>query len=160
MSLIQQTNMENITKKYTNGEITVVWKPRLCIHAAICFTELPKVFIPYERPWIKMENATTEDIMDTVAKCPTQAISYYWNHKNQQDQQTEKEKTEVVIIKNGPFLVKGSFKILDIDGNEIVTNIPASLCRCGQTQKKPFCDGSHIQNNFKIDNERSEGPGS
>jgi len=148
--------MEKITKKYTNGEITVIWKPHLCVHAAICFTELPSVFIPYERPWIKMDGATTEEIIDIVAQCPTQAISYYWNHKGQK---TEEEKTEVVIIKNGPFLIKGSFKVLDIDGNEIVSENPASLCRCGQTKDRPFCDGSHIQYDFKIDDKSFEGSG-
>ncbi len=149
--------MEKITKKYTNGEITIVWKPHLCIHAAICFTELPKVFIPYQRPWIEMSGATTEEIMDTVSKCPTQAISYYWNNKSQQDQKIEEEKTKVIIIKNGPFLVKGSFKILDVDGNEIVSENTASLCRCGHTKNRPFCDGSHIHHNFKIDDSNSEG---
>ena len=151
--------MEKITKKYSNGEITVIWKPHLCIHAAICFTELPKVFIPYEKPWIKMNGATTDEIIDIVAQCPTQAISYYWNNKDQKGQKAEEGKTEVIIIKNGPFLVKGSFKVLDIDGNEIVSENPASLCRCGQTKNKPFCDGSHLHCNFNIDDKSSEGSG-
>jgi len=151
--------MERITKKYTNGEITVVWKPNLCIHAATCFTELPKVFVPHKRPWIKMDGAATEDIMDTVAKCPTQALSYYWNNKDPQDMKTEKEKTEIIIVKNGPFLVKGSFKIVDVDGNEIVTESTASLCRCGKTKNRPFCDGSHLQCDFNLDDRSSEGSG-
>jgi CDGSH-type Zn-finger protein/uncharacterized Fe-S cluster protein YjdI len=143
--------MEKITKKYTNGEITVVWKPHLCVHATTCFTELPKVFIPYERPWIKMGGATTEEIMDTVSRCPTQAISYYWNNSVALDGNPEEAKTEVSIIKNGPIIIKGSFKVIDVDKNEIITERTTSLCRCGHTKNRPFCDGTHLKSDFKID---------
>lgn len=144
--------MGKITKKYTNGEITVVWKPDLCIHATNCFTELPKVFIPYERPWVDMKGASTNEIIDTVGHCPTDALTFYWNNENKKDKK-EKEKvaTELSIMKNGPFLIKGSFKIFDTDGNEIVTESTAALCRCGQTKNKPFCDGSHVNAGFNVD---------
>jgi CDGSH-type Zn-finger protein len=47
---------------------------------------------------------------------------------------------------NGPLLVEGPVKIIDAEGNEftIAPNKPAvSLCRCGQSKNRPFCDGSH-----------------
>jgi len=149
--LKKKSIMEKITKKYTNGEITVVWKPHLCVHATTCFVELPKVFIPYERPWIKMDGATTEEIMDTVSRCPTQAISYYWNNSVDQGEQQEVVKTEVTIIKNGPIIIKGSFKVIDVDKNEIITEKTASLCRCGLSKNRPFCDGTHLKSGFKVD---------
>jgi len=150
--------MEKITKKYTNGEITVIWQPHLCVHATTCFTELPKVFIPYERPWIKMDGATTEEIIDTVGRCPTDALTYFWNKKQSQNTENEDaKKTEISIIKNGPFVVKGSFRITDIDGNEIVCQKSAALCRCGRTKNRPFCDGTHTDWKFKLDDESSEG---
>ena len=43
------------TKEYTNGEITIVWKPDLCTHSCICVNTLPKVYKPSERPWIQKE---------------------------------------------------------------------------------------------------------
>ena len=145
--------MSKITKRYTNGEITVVWKPHLCVHATTCFTELPKVFIPYERPWIRMGGASTEEIMDTVAKCPTQAISYYWNNEEKKEQPKQEATTEIRIMKNGPYIIKGAFKMLDSDGNEIVTDKTISLCRCGLSKNHPFCDGSHTKKGFRIDEE-------
>jgi CDGSH-type Zn-finger protein/uncharacterized Fe-S cluster protein YjdI len=152
--------MEKITKKYTNGEITVVWKPHLCVHATTCFVELPKVFIPYERPWIKMSGATTDEIMKTVSKCPTQAISFYKNNEESKAREISEINTEISIIKNGPYLIKGSFKIIDVDGNEIVSDENSTaLCRCGQTKNRPFCDGLHLQSEFKIDDKTSEGSG-
>ena len=74
--------MKDITKKYTNGEVTIVWKPATCIHSTICWkraTGLPEVFNPMERPWIKPEGACTERIVEQVKKCPSGALSYYFN---------------------------------------------------------------------------------
>jgi uncharacterized Fe-S cluster protein YjdI len=65
----------NITKEYTNGEITVVWQSSKCIHSGNCVKNLSNVFQPKEQPWIKMENANTNEIIETVAKCPSGAIS-------------------------------------------------------------------------------------
>lgn len=69
--------MENqdIIKEYTNGEITVVWESALCIHSGNCLGVLPSVFNRRERPWIKMENASTAEIIAAVEVCPTGAIS-------------------------------------------------------------------------------------
>lgn len=62
-------------KTYTNGEITILWQPEKCIHAGVCVRTLPKVYNPKERPWIKMENATSQELIDQVAKCPSGALS-------------------------------------------------------------------------------------
>ena len=67
--------MPQKTHHYTNGEITVVWKPELCIHSAICFKGLGGVFDPRRRPWIDMSKAGTQQIIDQVKKCPSGALS-------------------------------------------------------------------------------------
>ena len=51
-------------KEYTNGEITIVWKPDICIHSGICVKTLPHVYKPNERPWIQMEHATSQEMID------------------------------------------------------------------------------------------------
>lgn len=71
--------MKDITKKYTNGEVTVVWKPAICEHSAICFLGLPKVFDPTKKPWVNIQGATTAEIVEQVKKCPSGALSYYLN---------------------------------------------------------------------------------
>lgn len=71
--------MSKTTHKYSNGEVTVVWKPDVCIHSAKCFNGLPEVFDPKKRPWINIEGATTERIVDQVKKCPSGALSFYIN---------------------------------------------------------------------------------
>ena len=65
----------NIIKEYSNGEVIVVWQVGKCIHSGNCVKNLPKVFQPKEQPWIKIDNATTPEIMATVAKCPSGALS-------------------------------------------------------------------------------------
>jgi uncharacterized Fe-S cluster protein YjdI len=62
-------------KEYSNGEVTIVWQPKLCIHSGICVKTLPKVYNTKERPWIKPENATTQELINQVAKCPSGALS-------------------------------------------------------------------------------------
>ncbi len=63
------------TKEYSNGEITILWKPEKCIHSGICVKTLPKVYNPKERPWIKLKNATSKELINQVSKCPSEALS-------------------------------------------------------------------------------------
>lgn len=61
--------------EYSNGEVTIIWKPDLCQHAGVCVKLLPQVYNPKDRPWIKPENATAEEIRNQVAQCPSGALS-------------------------------------------------------------------------------------
>lgn len=67
------------THEYNTGEITILWKPKMCIHSGICVKSLPNVYNPKGRPWIKPENATTQELKDQLSKCPSGALSYKIN---------------------------------------------------------------------------------
>ncbi|MFY8037102.1 MAG: (4Fe-4S)-binding protein [Cyclobacteriaceae bacterium] len=108
--------MKDITKKYTNGEVTVVWKPNECIHSTICFKGLGEVFDPSKRPWITPEGATTEKIIEQVKKCPSGALSYYLN-RDEDDKVKVEAETIVETMPNGPLLVYGNVAIKDKEGN-------------------------------------------
>lgn len=74
--------MKDITKHYSNGEVTIVWKPSICFHSTICWkaaTGLPEVFHPQHLPWITPEFADTETIIAQVKKCPSGALSFVMN---------------------------------------------------------------------------------
>jgi len=71
--------MNSETKKYSNNDITVVWKPGLCIHSTNCWKGLGRVFNPKKRPWVRMDGGTTEEIIEQVKKCPSGALSYLIN---------------------------------------------------------------------------------
>ena len=64
---------------YSNGEVTIVWKPEMCIHSRKCWKGLGAVFQPGENPWIKPEEASTEEIIAQVGQCPSGALSYFLN---------------------------------------------------------------------------------
>lgn len=139
---------KEIIKKYTNGEVTIVWKPGICIHSTICFKGLPEVFDPRKRPWVSPENASTQSIIEQVRKCPSGALSYYLNEGNM----TIKEESTGVIIEispDGPLLVQGDFRLKDINGSLTEKSNITALCRCGSSANKPFCDGSHRRIGFK-----------
>ena len=78
--------MKVITKHYSNGEVTIVWKPHVCIHSGICFRGLPRVFDPRVQPWITPEEATTQQIVDQIKKCPSGALSYKMNDEKENAQ--------------------------------------------------------------------------
>jgi uncharacterized Fe-S cluster protein YjdI len=67
--------MKSVTKKYTNGDVTIVWQNEKCIHSGICFRGLPNVFDPRRRPWITPEGVSSETIIEQVKKCPSRALS-------------------------------------------------------------------------------------
>ena len=73
--------MENkeIKKEYSNGDLTIVWKPRKCIHSGVCVRSLPEVYKPKSKPWISMENATSEALKSQIPSCPSGALTYYMN---------------------------------------------------------------------------------
>jgi len=167
--------MEQVERQYTNGEITVYWKPLSCIHSAICYTRLLEVFNPRKRPWVNMQGAPTGKIIEVVNRCPTDALTWKWNDesknaevgssetnhiknrwgaeakaregKKPQTNDSEENKVIIRIIKNGPVLIKGPFTLITGTGSEISHTQTTALCRCGSSQNMPFCDGSHRKNN-------------
>lgn len=156
-------------RQYTNGEITVFWTPSECIHATTCFRELIEVFNPSRRPWVNMNGASTEKIIEVVNKCPTRALEWKFNRdlteteRNRFGQDRNSEVTpetlsgneretrpvEVRVMKNGPLVVQGSFKIIGPGGNELQSMMMTSFCRCGHSGIMPFCDGTHRKIGFK-----------
>jgi uncharacterized Fe-S cluster protein YjdI len=72
-----------ITKTYSNSEITIVWKPEKCIHSGVCARTLPQVYNPKAKPWITIENASTEELKVQLSKCPSGALSYYLNSEKE-----------------------------------------------------------------------------
>jgi len=67
------------THEYTNGEVTIVWRPAICAHSGICARGLPTVFDPRSRPWIKPLNATTDELIAQVDRCPSGALTWKRN---------------------------------------------------------------------------------
>src|SRR5512136_1680681 len=120
-------------RKYKNEEITVYWKPDACIHASYCYRELIEVFDPSRRPWVDMNGASTERIIEVVNLCPTEALAWKWNDEsknasvgsdqlnhikfrrpelmNSIDQESKEQAAIVKIMPDGPIVIKGNFTL-------------------------------------------------
>jgi uncharacterized Fe-S cluster protein YjdI len=73
--------MNSISKNYSNGEVTITWEPQKCIHSGLCAKGLPKVFNPQRKPWIDTDQASSQEMVDQVKKCPSGALGYFYNEK-------------------------------------------------------------------------------
>lgn len=61
----------------------------------------------------------------------------------------EVSEVSIKVRESGPYLVRGPITLTDADGNQYTIDTPnIALCRCGGSQTKPFCDGSHKMNGF------------
>ncbi len=136
-------------KRYSNDEITVVWKPEVCIHSTLCWKGLIEVFNPRERPWINLDGADTEAIIAQVEKCPSGALSWYRNGEAESAPEEVDVETIVEASPDGPLMVYGNIKVRDAAGNETTRHKVTAFCRCGASGNKPFCDGSHRKIGFK-----------
>ena len=134
------------TKNYTNNEVTIVWEPEKCIHSGICVRGLGDVFKPKEKPWIKIDAASTKELVKQVKACPSGALSYFMNSEG--DKTTETLETKVEVLENGPLLVYGTLHVTHKDGSQEVKNKTTAFCRCGASANKPFCDGTHVKDDF------------
>lgn len=131
---------------YRNDEIAVTWEPHLCIHVGQCFRNLPAVFQPMSRPWVNLDGATAEQIAAVVSRCPSGALHVEWVGGAAADATTD---TTIDVRPNGPLLVRGPVRIVGTDGQTLREDSRVALCRCGQSENKPFCDATHRRIGFR-----------
>jgi uncharacterized Fe-S cluster protein YjdI len=132
-------------KKYTEGDLTVIWQPEKCIHSEKCFKGMPEVFNPDRRPWIDPAAADPDAIRKQINACPSGALSY----ENMEPMDTEKNEVRIEVIPNGPLMVH-SPRTLEKEGEEKhIGNKVSAFCRCGASSNKPFCYGSHRKISFE-----------
>ena len=134
-------------KAYTAPDITVTYDIKKCIHVEACVRGLPQVFNSHARPWIQPNNASADEIAGVIQRCPTGALQY--RRTDGQPDEVPQEESTVQVRPNGPLFVRGNVKITDTQGNVLFNSARAALCRCGGSEHKPFCDGTHRKNGFK-----------
>ena len=140
--------MSEIVKKYTNGEVTIVWQPGKCIHSTICFRELPQVFDPNKRPWVNPLGARTAEIISQVRRCPSGALSFFLN-SGETPAPAQEVSLGVEVVPDGPLLIHGDLKVKLKNGDEVIKTGTTAFCRCGGSSNPPYCDGTHAKNGFK-----------
>jgi CDGSH-type Zn-finger protein len=111
-----------------------------------CVGRLPQVFVPEARPWVVVDAADADAVAAAIESCPTGALRYRRLDGGPQEQPPAE--TTVEPRQNGPLFVRGAVRIVDPDGRLIREATRVALCRCGASENKPFCDGSHRRVGF------------
>ncbi len=123
--------------EYRSEKIVVKFEGDKCIHSRNCVLGNPQVFVPNAPgEWIQPAAATVEEVVQLAHACPSGAISYQRNDGGPQE--AAPKVNALRVRENGPLAVTAE---LHIAGQDL--RYRATLCRCGLSQSKPFCDGSH-----------------
>ncbi len=133
---------------YVGKRITIHDNRGICAHAGYCTDNLASVFKLKEEPWIHPEGAAVEEIIDTIKRCPSGALSYTVDNVEHRDQDRE---PMVTVTKDGPYAITGGIELLEQPLGEGASIEHYTLCRCGGSKNKPFCDGTHWSIKFQDD---------
>jgi CDGSH-type Zn-finger protein/uncharacterized Fe-S cluster protein YjdI len=140
-------------KRYTGEQIDVRFNLKRCIHAAECLRGLPAVFDRNKRPWINPAGGDAEAITAVVLRCPSGAL--HVELKDDSPGEDPPERNVITLHPNGHLLLRGNLSI-QARGVDITQETRATLCRCGASRNKPFCDNAHKEINFQAPDERRE----
>jgi CDGSH-type Zn-finger protein/uncharacterized Fe-S cluster protein YjdI len=135
-------------RRYAGAAVDITFSPRRCIHAARCVSQLAEVFDVEKRPWIQPDGAEREQIAGVVAQCPSGALHY--DPKDGGAAEAVPAENVIILQPGGYLQFRGN---LQIGGATVAIEdeTRATLCRCGASEKKPFCDNSHRDIGFETE---------
>ena len=136
-------------QRYENDEIVVQYDPNVCEHAAECVKGNSDVFNVKNRPWVNVNGANADEIERVIKRCPTGALTFERKGEAPKAEATEAPAMVMTLVPNGPIRVSGKFIVQDDKGEVLAEMEKASLCRCGHSANKPFCDGSHKRESWQ-----------
>jgi len=138
----------NQRKSYAGTDITIHDNRAICAHAGYCTDNLERVFRMGQEPWIDPDGASTDAIIKLIEQCPSGALSYSIGNTEHRDRQRD---AEITVLKDGPYAVSGAIELADRAFGDGASTEHFTLCRCGASKNKPYCDGSHWNVGFKDD---------
>ena len=125
---------------YSGAAITIRDNRSICAHAGYCTDGLPAVFKDGAEPWIDADAAAAPAIIATIRKCPSGALSYAVDGA---EPERESREPMITATKDGPYAIVGGVELLDAAWGDGASREHYTLCRCGGSRNKPFCDGTH-----------------
>lgn len=147
----EPTVNEGGVETVTGNSIQLSFETKRCIHARFCVTGAPRVFLAnVQGPWIHPDAMEVERLVEVAHACPSGAIRY-----QRLDGAHDERAPPVNLLsvrESGPYAIRGPLRI---DGEQ--RGFRATLCRCGASKNKPFCDGSHHDVNFAATGEPPTG---
>jgi CDGSH-type Zn-finger protein/uncharacterized Fe-S cluster protein YjdI len=135
-----------------SDDIEISFDVKRCIHSRRCVLNAPTVFLANVKgPWLHPETESVEHLVHVAQSCPSGAITY-----RRLDEGPEEAAPKVNVLnlrQNGPYAFHAALNI-----DEQAPLYRATLCRCGQSKNKPFCDNSHIEAGFEATGEPETTP--
>ena len=138
--------MVDKVRSYEGKDITVTYSVRRCIHAAECVHGLGAVFNPERRPWVDPDQASADQLAEVILRCPSGALAF--QRKDGGTAEPIPEDNTVTVSPDGPLYMHGNVEVTMPDGS-VHQDTRVALCRCGASKNKPFCDNSHLKDEFK-----------
>jgi CDGSH-type Zn-finger protein/uncharacterized Fe-S cluster protein YjdI len=125
-------------------DVTIRFDASRCVHSRNCVLSHPDVYVPNVKgEWLHPDAASVEAVLSTGLNCPSGAIQVLCNDGTGSSNHAPIVNT-LRVRENGPFAIEAELLI----GGQAQEAPRAALCRCGQSQNKPFCDGSHTAAGF------------
>lgn len=144
----QEGRVSDRLDDYEGKEITIHDNRGVCSHRGHCTGFLPNVFRSKKKPWIDPDAEKPDEIARVIEMCPSGALSYTKDGVLHKELNRE---SKVIVSKDGPYDVEGGVDFEDADGSKTESEEHYTLCRCGSSKNKPFCDGTHGSVGFKDD---------
>lgn len=136
-------------KVYRGADVEVSFDLDLCIHIGECLRGHHGVFQLNRRPWVLPDEADADTVAEVVERCPSGALLYRRLGGGLKESHGA---TTVSPMRDGPLLVVGEIQVKRPDGT--TETLPrATLCRCGFSKHKPFCDNQHLAVGFRAPGE-------
>ena len=123
-------------------QATIRFDSRRCIHARRCVLGEPEVFkANVQGPWIDPDAASAEALMRVAINCPSGAI--HVDRRDGGEAEPNPKVNTIAVRENGPLAVHAE---IELAGKRVGPRV--TLCRCGESKNKPYCDGSHVEAKF------------
>jgi CDGSH-type Zn-finger protein len=133
-------------ESYAGKGITIFDNRAIRSHAGQCTDGLKAVFRQHQEPWIDPEGAAVREVIETIGKCPSGALSYAVDGV---EAPPPERAPMVTVVNDGPYAVSGGMELMGARFGDGASTEHYTLCRCGQSKNKPFCDGSHWDAGFR-----------
>lgn len=127
-------------KDFSAPDITVHFNRSICSGAAACVHGLPAVFKSDGADWIQPANASVEEVIETVRRCPSGALTYSLGGETAVKQESA---VSIRVVPNGPYEIKGPVEFEPTKWSRNASKTNFALCRCGMSKNAPFCDYTH-----------------
>ena len=141
---------------YVGQQVTIFDNRGICQHSGLCTDALPGVFRAGKEPFVAPSGGRMDDIIHAVRNCPSGALSFAFDNNELREvtDHGNKRPPSIEVTLDGPYRITGGIPLTDGEDVPVPRDQGTSLehyalCRCGQSQNKPFCSGMHWYVGFR-----------